>query len=174
MGHPDASVRCCSDKRVSEDILESSPIPVLLVLQRGGADADAPSNIAGLRQKPGELRRPGECASPRVGDIDGAGYAAWLTAPTLSGCALRTSGATRVPSSSILCSIFSCASRTFVIWNVSREIPPKASDTDRTFSATVSGLPMNSAPVGPRWASKLDRLGGAKPRSLPIAPNISA
>ena len=33
---------------------------------------------------------------------------------------------------------------------------------------------MNRAPVGPRWASKLDWLGGAKPRSLPIAPNISA
>jgi len=37
---------------VSEEILERSPIPVLLVHQGSGAFADAPSNIAGVRQEP--------------------------------------------------------------------------------------------------------------------------
>src|SRR2546428_3940432 len=35
---------------VSEEILESSPIPVLLVHQASGAFADTPSRIAGARQ----------------------------------------------------------------------------------------------------------------------------
>src|SRR2546430_2905989 len=45
-------------------------------------------------------------------------------------------------------------------------MPPNDSFTRRIFSATVSGSPTSSAPVGPSCASKCARVIGGHPRSL--------
>src|SRR6185436_12628012 len=66
----------------------------------------------------------------------------------------RSSGATRVPISSIDRISFSCGSDAAFIWNVMREMPPSAALCRMIFSATTSGLPIISAPSGPICASK--------------------
>src|SRR6266487_2728835 len=88
--------------------------------------------------------------------------------------AARTRGATRVPSSSIACINFTCGSAATLIWNVRREMPPNESFICTIFSATVSGSPTISAPVGPSRASKCVRVTGGQPRSFPISEKLRA
>src|SRR5205814_5685947 len=99
-----------------------------------------------------------------------------LSATPAGGCeeasAVRTKGATRVPSSSIACISFACGKSATLIWNVRREIPPSDSFTPRIFSATVSGSPRSSAPVGPSRASNCARVTGGQPRSFPISEKL--
>src|SRR5204863_74867 len=78
------------------------------------------------------------------------------------------------PSSSIACIKFACGNAATLIWNVRRDMPPNDSFTPRIFSATVSGSPTSSAPVGPSRASKCARVTGGQPRSLPISEKLRA
>src|SRR5206468_11584411 len=93
-------------------------------------------------------------------------------AAVLGASAVRTRGATRVPSSSMACINFACGRAATLIWNVRREMPPNESFTCRIFSATVSGSPTMSAPVGPSRASKCARVTGGQPRSFPISEKL--
>ena len=88
--------------------------------------------------------------------------------------AVRTKGATRVPSSSIACISFACGKSATLIWNVRREMPSNDSFTPKIFSATVSGSPTSSAPVGPSRASKCARVTDGQPRSFPISEKLRA
>src|SRR5438034_6029999 len=87
---------------------------------------------------------------------------------------LRTIGATSLPSSSIARSNFACGNAATLIWNVIREMPPNESLICLIFSATVSGSPTMSAPVGPSRASKCARVTGGQPRSFPISEKLRA
>src|SRR6266478_10147024 len=55
------------------------------------------------------------------------------TAVVSDASAVRTTGATRVPSSSIACINFACGRAATLIWNVRREMPPNESFTRRIF-----------------------------------------
>src|SRR5438034_9714371 len=87
---------------------------------------------------------------------------------------LRTIGATSGPSSSIARSNLASRNAATAVWHVIREMPPNDSFTPRFFSATVSGSPTRSAPVGPSWASKCARVTGGQPRSFPISEKLRA
>src|ERR1700719_712434 len=102
-------------------------------------------------------------------DVVGSG-----ACPIPHASAVRTRGATRVPSSSIARMSLACGNAATLIWNVKREMPPNDSFTRRIFSATISGSPTRSAPVGPSWASKCARVIGGQPRSLPISVKLCA
>ena len=69
---------------------------------------------------------------------------------------------------------FACGNAATLIWKVRREMPPNDSFTWRIFSATVSGSPTRSAPVGPSRALKCARVTGGHPRSLPISEKLLA
>src|ERR1700674_1021990 len=58
---------------------------------------------------------------------------------TRDASALRTRGATRVPSSSIARRSLACGKAATLIWKVRRDMQPDDSSTSRIFSATLSG-----------------------------------
>src|SRR6266481_9344882 len=84
-----------------------------------------------------ERRYPKVGALVRIFQAARCEFASKDSAAVSEASAVRTTGATRVPSSSIARSIFACGNAATLIWKVRREIPPNDSFTCRIFSATV-------------------------------------
>ena len=82
--------------------------------------------------------------------------------------ALRTSGATFVPKSSIARISLPCSMTPIAICRRKRSRPPKISWWARILSVSSAGLPRKIAPAGPHIWSKCARVIGGKPRSRPI------
>src|SRR5262245_1290994 len=92
----------------------------------------------------------------------------WASRERSASCRCNA-GATRAAMASIPRIILTCVRDAAFIWNVNLEMPPSAWLCRRILSTTSSGLPTSRAPLGPRCASKLARVIGGHPRSLPIS-----
>src|SRR3984893_1650931 len=149
------------------------------VLQLDGALRSSLQRLRGifqyrLRGAPYSLVRGRPSASSSINPLQAAacecvGKGAVVVSEASSA---RTKEATRVPSSSIARNRFACANSATLIWNVRREMPPNDSFTPRIFSATVSGSPTISAPVGPISPSNCARVTGGQARSFPISDKL--
>src|ERR1700728_4403041 len=102
------------------------------------------------------------CHHTRLSFQDGLELAVWESIRC-------TAGETSAPIASIALIMLICGSEATFIMKDSREMPPKTSLCRKILSTTSSGLPISSAPLGPRCASKLARVIGGQPRSLPTS-----